>query len=132
MQRYTILLFLVFTLVFSSNTASAAKETVVLMPLHVAGVDRSMLASMEMALVEGLQSRYKVYSGDQVHKKVRDVYMKESQSTEVGKECDETKCMENIAIAFNTELIATASVTKRSGAYFLVLGIRNIFDDVAV
>jgi hypothetical protein len=57
--------------------------------------------------------------------------MKESQNT-AHKECDETKCMQNIAMAFQSELIATANVTKRDGGYFLAISIQNIFDNKVI
>src|ERR1017187_5646192 len=57
--------------------------------------------------------------------------MKESRN-QAHKECDETKCMQNIAMAFQAELIATANVTKQDGIYYLALSIQNIFDNKVV
>jgi formylglycine-generating enzyme required for sulfatase activity len=57
--------------------------------------------------------------------------MKESRNA-LHTECDETRCMQNIAGAFQSELIATANVTKQGGTYFLALSIQNIFDNKVV
>jgi formylglycine-generating enzyme required for sulfatase activity len=101
------------------------------MPLRVPEEDKNLLGSMKTALVQGLQQRYEVFSGDQVAQKAKAIFLKESRTT-TKKECDETRCMQDIAIAFQAELIATANVTKRDGGYFLALSINNIFDNKVV
>ena len=115
----------------STKAAQATKERLVLMPLRVAEEDKSLQGAMETALVQGLQQRYEVFSGEQVAQKAREIFNKESRST-AKKECDETRCMQGIAEAFQAELIATANVTKRDGGYFLALSIQNIFDNLVV
>lgn len=85
---------------------------------------------METALVQGLQLKYVVFSGELVAQKSREIFRKESRVAK--KECDETRCMEDIAIAFQAELIATANVTKLEGGYLLALSIRNVMDNKAV
>jgi hypothetical protein len=107
------------------------KERLVLMPLRVDEADKSRQAAMETALVEGLQQKYEVFSGEQVAQKARAIFLKESRDTSK-KECDETKCMQDIAIAFQAELIATANVSKQEDGYFLALSIQNIFDNKVV
>jgi formylglycine-generating enzyme required for sulfatase activity len=107
------------------------KERLVLMPLRVPDEDKSLAGSMEAALVEGLQQNYEVFSGEQVAQKAKAIFNKESRNT-TNKECDETKCMQDIAIAFQAEHIATANVTKRADGYFLALSIQNIFDNKVV
>ena len=104
------------------------KEKLVLMPLRVPDEDKSLTGVMETALVEGLQQKYIVFSGEQVSQKAREIFLKESRNT-ARKECDETKCMQNIAMAFQAELLATANVTKKDGSYFIALSIQNIFDN---
>ena len=108
------------------------KEPLVLMPLRVTGIDRSMLGAMEAALVQGLRMKYKVFAGAQVRQKVQEVFTRESETAAGEEGCDETKCMQDIGIAFQAELIATANIAKRSGGYFLALSIRNIGDDTVV
>jgi formylglycine-generating enzyme required for sulfatase activity len=107
------------------------KERLVLMPLRIPEEDKDLAGSMETALVKGLKQRYEVFSGEQVSQKAHQIFMKESQNT-AHKECDETRCMQNIAEAFQAELIATANVTKKEGSYFLALSIQNIFDNKVV
>ncbi len=113
------------------NTAQSTKERLVLMPLRVPDEDKKLTGAMETALVKGLQQKYDVYSGEQVSQKAHEIFMKENRNT-THKECDETKCMQNIAMAFQAELIATANVTKQDGNYFLALSIQNIFDNKVV
>jgi hypothetical protein len=89
------------------------------MPLRVGEADKELQGSMEAALVKGLKQKYEVFSGEQVAQKAHQIFMKESRTAH--KECDETRCMQGIAEAFQAELIATANVTKQSGGYFLAL-----------
>lgn len=109
------------------KTTKVEKERMVLMPLRVEEEYQKLQGSMETALVEGLQQRYEVFSGEQVVQKAKEIFQKESHSTK--KECDETRCMQNIAEAFNAGLIATSNVTKQDGGYFLALKIENIIDN---
>jgi hypothetical protein len=113
------------------KSATPVKDRLVLMPLRVPDEDSSLLGSMETALVQGMQMQYEVFSGEQVAQKAKAIFLKESRNT-AKKECDETRCMQDIAIAFQAELIATANVTKRDGGYFLALSIQNIFDNKVV
>jgi vacuolar-type H+-ATPase subunit E/Vma4 len=106
----------------------AQKERLVLMPLRIPEEEKALQGAMETALVEGLQQKYVVFSGEQVAQKAREIFLKESRNT-AKKECDETRCMQGIAEAFQAELIATANVTKQDGGYFLALSIQNIFDN---
>ncbi len=112
------------------QATDAHKERLVLMPLRVAAEDGSMQGAMEAAVVQGLQSRYVVFAGEQVSRKVRDIFRRESRAAK--QDCNETRCMEDIAIAFQSELIAVANVTRVDGGYLLALSIRNVMDDKAV
>ncbi|HLP97294.1 MAG TPA: c-type cytochrome [Sideroxyarcus sp.] len=114
----------------SAKLQQAQKDRLVLMPLHLPEEDRNLAGAMESALVKGLQQKYEVFSGDQVSQKARQIFNKESKSAK--KECDETRCMQGIAEAFQAELIATANITKQDGGYFLALSIQNIFDNKVV
>jgi hypothetical protein len=113
------------------KTEKSTKERLVLMPLRVPEEDKNLTGAMETALVKGLQQKYDVFSGEQVSQKAHEIFMKENRNT-AHKECDETKCMQNIAMAFQAELIATANVTKQDGIYYLALSIQNIFDNKVV
>lgn len=98
------------------------------MPLQVGKESQNMQSAMETAVVQGLQQKYEVFSGENVTQKVNEIYKKESLKSN----CDETRCMEGIAMAFNTELIAVAKVTKIEGGYLLVLNIRDVMSNKAV
>jgi hypothetical protein len=111
-----------------AKLALQEKEKLVLMPLRVPEEDKNLTGAMETALVEGLQQKYAVFSGEQVSQKAHEIFMRESRNT-AHRECDVTKCMQNIAMAFQAELIATANVTKQDGIYYLALSIQNIFDN---
>jgi hypothetical protein len=91
--------------------------------------DKNLAGAMESALVEGLQLKYEVFSGEIVAKKAREAYLKINQATAVNSHCDEVRCMQNIAGAFQAELIGVANVAKQDGGYFLSLTIQNIFDN---
>jgi hypothetical protein len=114
-----------------TKPAKAPTERLVLMPLRVDEEDKRLLGAMETALVQGLQQNYIVFAGEQVAQKAREIFLKESRNI-AKKECDETRCMQGIAEAFQAELIATANVTKQDGGYFLALSIQNIFDNKVV
>ena len=98
------------------------------MPLRVPPEDKNLTGAMETALVEGLQQKYIVFAGEQVSQKAREIFLKETRNT-AHNECDETKCMQGIAMAFQAELLATANVTKQDGIYYLALSVQNIFDN---
>ena len=127
------------TLLLVTFTTQAAPETLprkeplVLMPLRLSDDDRNLQGAMEAALVEGLQREYKVYSGEQVQNKAREIFSKETVRANSGHHnCDETRCMQDIAQAFQAEFIAVANVVKQGGGYFLALIIQNIFDNTVV
>ena len=107
------------------------KERLVLMPLRLGEEDQNLQGAMEMALVKGLQQKYEVFFGEQVAKKAREIFMKESRNT-TKKECDETRCLQGIAEAFQAELLATANITKQDGGYFIALSVQNLFDNKVV
>jgi len=115
----------------AAKTVQTGKERLVLMPLRVSDENKNMQAVMETALVQGLQQKYEVFQGEQVSQKAREIFLKESRNQN-SKECNEIRCLQNIAEAFQAELIATANVTKIEGGYLLSLNIQNIFDNEAV
>ena len=112
------------------KAAGAVKERLVLMPLRVGSKNQNMQGAMETALVQGLQDKYEVFAGEDVAQKSREIFRKESRTAKT--ECDETRCMENIAIAFQSELIAVANVTEIDGGYLMALNIRNVMDNKVV
>ena len=113
------------------NKEQSSKERLVLMPLRLSEEDKNLLGSMETALVKGLQQKYEVFSGEQVAKKAREIFLKESRNT-AHTECDEIRCLQGIAEAFQAELLATANITKQDGGYFIALSIQNLYDNKVV
>jgi len=81
-------------------------------------------------LLEGLQKKYEVFTGDKVDQRRKEVFARENKKGKT--DCDETKCLQDIAAAFGSELLATANVAKQDGGYFLAINIRNLFDDKVV
>lgn len=114
-----------------SKPAKSPTERLVLMPLRVPDEDRNLTGAMETALVEGLQHSYIVFSGQRVAQKAHEIFMKESKNT-AHAECDETRCLQGIAESFQSELLASANVTKQNGNYFLAISIQNIFDNKVI
>jgi hypothetical protein len=105
-----------------------SKERLVLMPFRFEE-DKSLLGTMETAVIAGLQKNYQVFSGTQVIQKANEIFLELSRGAMMP---NETYALQGIAEAFHSELIATVKVTKRSDDYFLVLSIKNIFDDKIV
>jgi hypothetical protein len=88
----------------AKTNLEATKERLVLMPLRLSEEDKNLQGAMETALVKGLQQKYEVFSGEQVAKKAREIFLKESRNT-AHKECDEIRCLQGIAEAFQAELL---------------------------
>jgi len=112
----------------AAKNAPSDKDRLVLMPLRLTEDIQNMQGAMETSLVEGLQAKYTVFAGEDVAKKTREYFKKESAK----QNCDETRCLQNIAIAFQAELIAVANVTKIEGGYLLALSIRDAMSNEAV
>ena len=116
----------------SKGKAKAAqqvqKERLVLMPLRLEGEDQKLQGTMESALVDGLQQKYTVLWGEEVEKKAQEIFRKEN----LKHECNEERCMQGIAEAFQSELLATVIITKQAGGYFLTLTIQNLYDHLVV
>jgi len=117
---------------FPAAVFAADKESVVLMPLRATGLDRTYYSPMESALAEGLSSKYTVFAGERVSEKVEEIFKKVSEDTAAGKECDDTKCMQNIAIEFQAELVATTTILKNPSGYFLTLNVVNVLEDMVI
>ena len=104
------------------------KERVVMMPIHLSIEDQALTDNMESAVVEGLQEKYEVLWGEDVHKKARAIYEKEN----LKHECDDQLCAEKLAGGFQTEILAVVRVVKQSDGYYLSLNIQNVFDHVVI
>jgi formylglycine-generating enzyme required for sulfatase activity len=117
----------------ASVAQKTTRERLVQMPLRVPDEDAALIGAMETALVQGLKEKYEVFSGEQVSQKAREIFLKESRATSsTHKNCDETRCMQDIAEAFQAELISTANVSRRADGYLLAISIQNIFDNKVI
>ncbi|MBE9536572.1 MAG: hypothetical protein IMF07_05270 [Proteobacteria bacterium] len=108
------------------------RNSLVLMPLRASGVAAANRPAMESAIASSLSNSYKVYSGKRVTDKVREIYSAATAKAKAGEECDDTMCMQDIGISFQSELVASANVLKNPTGYILTLNITNVFDDVLV
>lgn len=128
MKTIIAILLCVFTL--SANAKPVVEQqSVILLPLQV--MDSTEATNqMQAAVVEGLEEKYTVYSGERVLqelKKVADI-----QNHSVKAHCDETRCLQDVAIKFQTENVAVAHVTKVDGGYLLSLSIVNVMTNESV
>lgn len=111
-------LIVIFLCIFSSFFASASKEVLVLFPIQVDEQDLRFESDFGTALQEGLQSRYQVYYGPGVEKELEREYQRV--------DCNAERCQQNVAIAFNGELIADASVKKFGTGYSIKFVVNNV------
>ncbi len=103
---------------FLTLAANADKPNLVLLPIDVSQQDVELESEYGSALQQGLQKRYTVFYGAAVEKELEKEYSKI--------DCDAETCNQNVAIAFNGELIADSSVKYIEGGYLLKLVIRNV------
>jgi formylglycine-generating enzyme required for sulfatase activity len=115
-------LILLTLLCFSAQAAD--KPNLVLLPIDVTEQDSEFEAEYGAALQEGLQNRYTVFYGDSVEKELEKEYGKI--------DCDTETCNQNIAIAFNGELIADGAVKRIGGGYLLKLIVSNVLTNQVV
>lgn len=117
------LLISVFSIALYSPSAQSVEKnsfmpSLVLLPIGMSENESDYKSEYGAALQEGLQERYTVYYGHEVEKQLEKEYARV--------DCDEETCAQNVAIAFNGELIADASVKKIENGYLLKLIIRNV------
>jgi hypothetical protein len=104
----------------------AGGERIVVMAVQGKGLASDERNIYRSALVEALGERYEVLSGDDVDRTVQEIFRKESAESV---ECDAEKCLQEIAIALQAELIATCTIVKRSGGYLLNFQISNVLEN---
>lgn len=95
-----------------------AKDVLVLLPLNV---DKSLASEVNLygtALQQGLGDRYDVYFGPAVEDQLKLEYAKEN--------CTAQSCAQNLAIAFNGELIGDTSIQKLENSFVVQVQINNI------
>jgi hypothetical protein len=109
------------------------KVFVVVMPLiATGGLERDTVMSFENALTEALSTTYQVYYGKKVQDTVDTFYKARTSEAKAGQDCDDTKCLQDIAIAFQSELIAVCNVKKMADGFFISLKIQNVTEDTVV
>ena len=118
-QRFFLLLALIF-----ANYTHAEKPVLVLFPIEVGSADSQFQGEFGSALQEGLQSRYKVFFGPAVEEELEREYKKI--------DCDAERCQQNVAIAFNGELVADASAKRLGDGYILKIIITNVITNELV
>ena len=115
-------LLLCWLLCFQS-IAFAAKPPLVLVPVQGPGLSADDKENYRIALQESLSLDYTVFSGGVVETKLQ---------KSVSKNCDVTQCLQEVAIAFQGELIGRLVVTPQGNGYMLAVEIKNIFDDKVI
>jgi hypothetical protein len=114
-----------YSSIYSANVSAAtSKPNLVLLPIDVSEQDSELEAEYGAALQEGLQNRYTVFYGASVEKELEKEYSKI--------DCDTETCNQNIAIAFNGELIADGAVKRIAGGYLLKLVVSNVLTNQVV
>lgn len=117
LRHAALSMFVGFVFVVSLNTASA-KEVLVLLPIQV---DKSLEAEAALfgtALQQGLGGGFEVFFGPAVEEKLELEYAKEG--------CTAQSCVQNLAIAFNGELIGDTSIQKLEDSFVVQIQINNI------
>ena len=122
MRAFLILTIFVF-LISAITTQTWAKEAMVLLPIQGKGISAQEKDILRAVLQEGLSHRYKVYSGAEVDKKLQKF---------IKKSCDTEKCLEEVAINFQGELVGRGIVLPREGEYIVTIEIENVFTDDVV
>jgi formylglycine-generating enzyme required for sulfatase activity len=105
---------------------AAEKPLIVVMMVQGANLTNDDRSVYRASIVEGLSNKYTVLSGNSVDAKVKEIFDKESKRS---LECDTEKCFQDIAIAFQTELIAVTRVVKKTDGYMLTLQIFNVLEN---
>ncbi len=129
------LTFLSFLVAFPSvspvfaASADKFKENIVLMPVRGIKLSQMELSTYRTAIAESLGKDYTVYSGDEVDRVIEEIFEKESRENI---ECDTEKCFQDIAIAFQSELIASTTVLPKEETHLLKFEIINILDNKVI
>lgn len=103
-----------------STTQATSKDVLVLLPLVVDKTlnDPLQIRVLGAALENNLSNDFEVYFGDTVEEKLALEYKKEN--------CTAQSCAENLAVAFNGELIGDASIGKLDDNFIVQVQIKNI------
>ena len=100
------------------------KSNLVLLPIEVVSSEESYEDEYGAGIQSGLSNSFRVFYGADVEKELEKEYSK--------LDCTAESCNQALAIAFNGELIADASVSKVPGGYLLKLIITNVLTNEVV
>jgi hypothetical protein len=113
-----------------SKTTQTTKEKVILMPVDITVEDRSMINDMQNAVVQGMQQKYQVFAGEEVLAELKKSADKQNKSAK--KNCDETKCLQDVSMAFGNALVAMVHVKQITGGYTLSISILDVLNNETV
>jgi hypothetical protein len=113
------------------KATQAAKEKVILMPMDIPAEHRNMMSQMQDTVVQGLQQKYQVFSGDQVLEELKKAAEKETHAKHKTT-CDETKCLQDVSMAFGNAYVAMVHVTKMEGGYALSISIVDVLSNESI
>lgn len=120
----------VLVMVFAPSIAhSAEQERLVVMQVQGPDLSSSERTIYRTAIVKALSDRYIVLSGDDVDAKVKEIFTKESRESI---SCDTEKCFQDIAMAFQAELIASCTILNADGGYLINLQINNVIENRSI
>ncbi len=112
-----------------AGPAFAAKERLVVMKVQGEELSEAEKSIYRNALVEGLSEKYTVLSGDDIDAKVREIAKSEGGES---LQCGTERCFQEIVLAFQAELIATAVVMKVSQGYMITVQISNVLENSVI
>lgn len=118
-----VVVLLIFTVCNSSGVLAQLendKQKLILLPVQGEGLSSSDKTAFQGAIKQGLSSTYKIFSGEQVQKKLEKI---------ATTSCSSDECLEKIAIAFNGNLVCRGYVENEGGSYLLSLEIKDVFTD---
>ena len=114
--RFLLLTLFIFLLLPKHSIASG--NSVILLPPVVERLDEAGLLLVESALVEGFSANVIVYSGQEVKETIQ-----ESISET---ECSAEKCVNNLAVKYNSEFFADFSAVRDDDVYLISLKLDNV------
>ncbi len=106
------------------------KEKVILLPLDIPAENQNMLSQMQDAVEQGLRQKYVVFSGEQVLRELKKAAEKQNRTTKTS--CDETRCLQDVAMVFGGANVAKVHVTKMDGGYALSISIVDVMTNESV
>jgi hypothetical protein len=106
------------------------QEKVILMPMDIPAENRNMMSQMQDTIVQGLQQKYQVFAGEEVLAELRRAADKQNKSAK--KTCDETKCLQDVSMAFGNAYVAMVHVTKMEGGYALSISIVDVMTNETI